>query len=81
MVSPEQLRPVEGIGAIALDARAAHVSERANWMRRRLLGMIVDAGQGHPGGDLSATDIVASLYFDILRIDPATLPRRSVTVS
>jgi transketolase len=40
-------------------------------MRRRLLKMIVDAGQGHPGGDLSASDIVAALYFDILRIDPA----------
>ena len=40
-------------------------------MRRRLLKMIVDAGQGHPGGDLSATDILATLYFDILRIDPA----------
>jgi transketolase len=51
------------------DDRAAHVRERANWMRRRLLKMIVDAGQGHPGGDLSATDIVATLYFDILRID------------
>ena len=48
--------------------RVTHVRERANWMRRRLLGMIVEAGQGHPGGDLSATDIVASLYFDILRI-------------
>ena len=33
--------------------------------------MIVDAGQGHPGGDLSATDIIASIYFDVLRIDPA----------
>ncbi len=52
--------------------RVTHVRERANWMRRRLLGMIVEAGQGHPGGDLSATDIVASLYFDILRIDPSS---------
>lgn len=51
--------------------RIEHVRERANWMRRRLLRMIVDAGQGHPGGDLSATDILATLYFDILRIDPA----------
>src|SRR3546814_1065890 len=56
--------------------RVAHVRARANWMRRRLLRMIVDAGQGHPGGDLSATDIVATLYFDILRIDPAN-PQRS----
>lgn len=53
------------------NVRVSHVRERANWMRRRLLGMIVAAGQGHPGGDLSAADIVASLYFDILRIDPA----------
>jgi len=52
------------------NTRVERVRERANWMRRRLLGMIVAAGQGHPGGDLSAADILASLYFDILRIDP-----------
>jgi transketolase len=57
-------------GNTPVSERAAHVRERANWMRRRLLRMIVDAGQGHPGGDLSAADIIASLYFDILRIDP-----------
>jgi len=55
----------------SLDARTSHVRNRANWMRRRLLDMIVKAGQGHPGGDLSAADIVAALYFDILRIDPS----------
>jgi transketolase len=54
----------------SLTARAKLVRGRANWMRRRLLKMIVDAGQGHPGGDLSSADIVACLYFDILRIDP-----------
>jgi transketolase len=54
-----------------LEARVVHVRERANWMRKRLLRMIVDAGQGHPGGDLSASDIVAALYFDSLRIDPS----------
>lgn len=62
----------------SITVRASHVRERANWMRRRLLKMIVDAGQGHPGGDLSSADIVAALYFDILRIDPAnpTAPDR-----
>lgn len=54
----------------SVEDRAAHVRARANWMRRRLLKMIVDAGQGHPGGDLSAADIIAALYFDSLRIDP-----------
>jgi transketolase len=57
--------------AASREDRVAHVRERANWMRRRLLKMIVDAGQGHPGGDLSASDIIAALYFDVLRIDPA----------
>lgn len=71
MAHPEQLRPSVDVRARSLEQRVATVRQRANWMRRRLLGMIVDAGQGHPGGDLSATDIIASLYFDSLRIDPA----------
>lgn len=53
-----------------MNIRVSRVKARANWMRRRLLTMIVEAGQGHPGGDLSATDIIATLYFDILRFDP-----------
>lgn len=71
MAHPQQLRPHAGVRTISVQDRAAAVRGRANWMRRRLLAMIVEAGQGHPGGDLSATDIIASLYFDILRIDPA----------
>ena len=35
-----------------------------------LLTMIYKAQSGHPGGSLSATDIVASLYFHTLRVDP-----------
>lgn len=71
MAHPQQLRPHAGVRTISVQDRAVTVRGRANWMRRRLLAMIVEAGQGHPGGDLSATDIIASLYFDILRIDPA----------
>ncbi len=63
-------RSVEGVRA-SFEERVAYVRERANWMRKRLLKMIVDAGQGHPGGDLSSADIIATLYFDSLRIDPA----------
>lgn len=59
-----------GTSTCTIEERAKHVCERANWMRRRFLKMIVDAGQGHPGGDLSATDILATLYFDVLRLDP-----------
>lgn len=39
-------------------------------MRRRSLQMIHEAGQGHPGGDLSATDILATLYFGVMRYNP-----------
>ncbi len=40
--------------------------------------MVYGAGTGHPGGDLSAADILTALYFDVLRFDPATplLPGR-----
>lgn len=56
--------------ASGLKDRAAHVAERANWIRRSALKMTFDAKQGHPGGDLSAADILAALYFDVLRHDP-----------
>ena len=43
----------------------------ANRLRRRTIEMICRAGSGHPGGSLSAADILAALYFRVLRIDPA----------
>jgi transketolase len=51
--------------------RVAHVRERANWIRRRSLQMVFEARLGHPGGDLSSADILASLYFGVMRHDPA----------
>jgi transketolase len=33
--------------------------------------MVHQSRLGHPGGDLSAADILAALYFGVLRIDPA----------
>lgn len=44
--------------------------DRARELRRTLLQMIAEAGSGHPGGSLSAADIVAALYFHELRHDP-----------
>jgi transketolase len=48
----------------------AHIRERAAWMRRRSVRMVYEAQLGHPGGDLSATDILATLYFGVLKYDP-----------
>src|SRR5512137_2262029 len=41
-------------------------------MRLDIVEMIAEAGSGHPGGSLSAADIVATLYFGgVMRHDPA----------
>ncbi|MGI5838069.1 MAG: transketolase [bacterium] len=43
----------------------------AKRIRRQIIKMIGNAKSGHPGGSLSAADIVTTLYFRCLRIDPA----------
>jgi transketolase len=43
----------------------------ANRLRRDVIKMTYAAGSGHPGGSLSAADMMAALYFHELRIDPA----------
>ena len=42
----------------------------AKQIRRDIIEMTAAAGSGHPGGSLSATDIVTALYFSIMRHDP-----------
>ena len=39
-------------------------------VRRDILEMITAAGSGHPGGSLSAVEILVTLYFDVLRHNP-----------
>ncbi len=50
--------------------RIAAIEAKAARMRYDIIEMIAEAGSGHPGGSLSAADIVATLYFDVLRHDP-----------
>jgi len=40
-------------------------------IRCDIIEMIATAQAGHPGGSLSATDIVTALYFRVMRLDPA----------
>ncbi len=42
----------------------------AKKLRRHIITMTATAGSGHPGGSLSAADIVTALYFKIMRYDP-----------
>lgn len=50
--------------------RVTAIAAQALWIRRRSFQMVYEARQGHPGGDFSAADILATLYFGVLRHDP-----------
>jgi transketolase len=47
------------------------LKQKATEVRCELLRMIHAAESGHPGGSLSAADIVTALYFHVMNIDPA----------
>jgi len=53
------------------DSKLPLIKAKARAIRERALGMVCAAQQGHPGGDMSVADILATLYFGVLRIDPA----------
>jgi transketolase len=55
MVSSEKIKELEG---------------KAKVIRRHIIEMIGRCGSGHPGGSLSAADILTVLYFHKLKIDP-----------
>lgn len=42
----------------------------ATQIRKDIIEMVNAAGSGHPGGSLSAADILATLYFEKMNIDP-----------
>lgn len=46
------------------------LKERAKELRKTAVTMIYEAQSGHPGGSLSAADIVAALYFSEMHVDP-----------
>jgi len=50
----------------------------ARRVRRHIVTMIAAAKSGHPGGSLSAVEAMVTLYFDVMRHDPAnpTWPER-----
>ena len=39
-------------------------------VRRDIINMTADAASGHPGGSLSAVEIITTLFFDKMNIDP-----------
>lgn len=51
--------------------RLAELRGVAREVRRDILEIIHRAGSGHPGGSLSAVEILVALYWEVLRHDPA----------
>ena len=58
-MSGEESRP-SGVAAL---------QERVTRLRMDILKMITAAGSGHPGGSLSAVDLIAALYDDLGCVD------------
>ena len=52
------------------EEKIAMLKERAKQLRKTAVTMIYEAQSGHPGGSLSAADMVAALYFSEMHIDP-----------
>jgi transketolase len=52
-------------------SNVAELAAISKSMRRHVIEMITEAKSGHPGGSLSAVEILVTLYFDVMRHDPA----------
>ncbi len=63
---------------VKFDLSIPDLEAMAKQLRRDVITMIATAGSGHPGGSLSAADIVTALYFKVMRHDPKNpqLPER-----
>jgi transketolase len=59
------------IASAPANERAALLAAIARDMRRSIVEMIGRARAGHIGGDLSVTDILTTLFFGVLKLDPS----------
>lgn len=50
--------------------KVQYLEEKARELRKNIITMIHEANSGHPGGALSAADIMTVLYFDEMRLKP-----------
>ena len=55
----------------SFDATVIRLQEKAKEIRAEILKVIHTAQSGHPGGSLSAADIMTALYFDVLNLRPS----------
>ena len=46
------------------------LASKANTIRKYIIRMLTEAKSGHPGGSLSATEIITCLYFEVMNYNP-----------
>ena len=46
------------------------LEQTAKVLRADIINMLTEAGSGHPGGSLSAVEVMTALYFDQMNVDP-----------
>ncbi len=54
----------------ALERKANHLQYLAQTFRKNVLGLLHEAGSGHWGGSSSAAELITTLYFHILNVNP-----------
>ena len=67
---PKKASPENTSPSNRFNLSTPELKEMAKKLRRHVITMIATAGSGHPGGSLSAADIITALYFRVLRHDP-----------
>jgi transketolase len=67
---PKKASPENTSLRIKFNLCTPELKEMAKKLRRHVITMIAKAGSGHPGGSLSAADIITALYFRVLRHHP-----------
>ena len=67
------LRRKPGRGRVVVDVSEELIrglKKKAVTLRKHIIRMTHNAQSGHPGGSMSACDIVTALYFQVLRVNP-----------
>ncbi len=66
----QNLYEKEGGTALLTQAQNEELRERALQMRGHIIKMLAASKSGHPGGSLSAVDLLSYLYFYKMKVDP-----------
>jgi transketolase len=57
-------------GGIDMERDIQKLKEITTTIRRHIITMLTESASGHPGGSLSAVEILTALYFSEMRVDP-----------